>query len=231
VVIHDDTVDRTTNGTGRVADLTLAELQALDAGYCARPGEGDGTAPREQCRAAADVSRFPFRGQGYRVPTLDEVLSALPTDAPIGIEVKAPGFEQQFAETLRASGRMDHLIVGSALDDVSIRLKDLLPEVPHYMPSGAATCLGLTAKLRLDYPSCSEYEVFASPLRGAGLALDTPEVLEAAHGRGALVIYWTINEAAEMERLFRLGADGIFTDYPDRARQVRERLRAEGVLP
>jgi glycerophosphoryl diester phosphodiesterase len=79
VVIHDDTVDRTTNGQGRVDHLTLAELQALDAGFCTTPGEGDGTAPVGQCKpsktttapAALPVpspssSNFPFRGHGQR---------------------------------------------------------------------------------------------------------------------------------------------------------------------
>src|SRR5262245_22253126 len=72
VVLHDATVDRTTNGAGRVADLTLAEVQALDAGYCATPNEGDGTAPSGACHDA-DPARFPFRGMGYKIPTLNEV--------------------------------------------------------------------------------------------------------------------------------------------------------------
>jgi glycerophosphoryl diester phosphodiesterase len=233
VVIHDDTVDRTTNGSGRVDSLTLAELQALDAGDCARPGVGDGTAPAEECRAeGARAEDFPFRGQGYRIPTLAEVLEALPPGVPISIEAKEPGFEAQLAEQLRASGRLEQLVVGSAEDEVSLRLKALLPEAAHYLPTNAATCVGLTAKAALaSYPGCPEYEVFASPLRGAGLALDTQDVLDAAHARGMRVIYWTINEEAELERLFRLGVDGVFTDYPIRAQAVLERLRAAGELP
>ena len=233
VVIHDDTVDRTTDGTGRVDALTLAELQALDAGHCARPGQGDGTAPETACRATdASPDDFPFRGQGYRIPTLAEVLEALPAGVAISIEAKAAGFEEQLAEQLRDSGRLEQLVVGSALDEVSLRLKALLPEVAHFLPTAAATCVGLTAKAALaSYPACPEYEVFASPIRGAGLALDTQDVLDAAHARGMRVIYWTINEEAELERLFRLGVDGVFTDYPARAQTVLERLRAAGELP
>jgi glycerophosphoryl diester phosphodiesterase len=230
VVIHDETVDRTTNGSGRVEDLTLAELQALDAGYCARPNSGDGTASWDVCRSAA-ASEFPFRGQGYRIPTLEEVLSALDSQTPIAIEVKSPGFEAQFAQTMRSYGRLERLVVGSALDDVAVRLRDLLPEPPHYLPEGAATCFALTSKLALDYAGCPRYEVFASPLSGAGLALDTRGIVSDAHRLGTAVVYWTINTEAEMERLFRLGADGIFTDYPATARQVVDRLRAEGALP
>jgi glycerophosphoryl diester phosphodiesterase len=230
VVIHDDTVDRTTDGSGRVDELTLAQLQALDAGFCTRPNVGDGTASLNECRSAP-ASDFPFRGRGYRIPTLTEVLSALDLRTAISIEVKAPGFEADFAQMMRASGRMDGLVVGSALDDVAIRLQELLPELPHYLPEAAATCFALTSKLGLDYAACPRYDIFASPLTGAGLALDTDGILSDAHRVGTAVVYWTINTELDMERLFRLGADGIFTDYPATARQVLERLRAGGALP
>src|SRR4051812_14595546 len=64
VVIHDAVVDRTTNGTGPVASMTLDELQSLDAGHQFTPDRG---------------ATFPFRGQGIRVPTIQEVFAALPS--------------------------------------------------------------------------------------------------------------------------------------------------------
>ena len=96
VVIHDAKVDRTTNGTGAVERLTLSELQALDAAYCATPGVGRGSASGSACRAPGSAGRFPLRGKGYRIPTLAEVFAALPAQTLIGIEVKAPGFEDAF---------------------------------------------------------------------------------------------------------------------------------------
>jgi glycerophosphoryl diester phosphodiesterase len=224
VVIHDDTVDRTTEGHGAVADLPWAELAALDAGYCATPGEGDGTDAHGDCHDPAATTRFPFRGKGYRIPSLEQVLAALPQAAFFGVEAKAGGFEAQLAATLRASGRLDHMAVGSEFDDVSVRLKDLLPELPHYMPTSAATCFALAAKASYGYP-CPDYEIFASPLSGAGLALDTAGVLASAHHRGVAVIYWTINDAPTIERLFALGADGVFSDFPDRAQAPVARAR------
>jgi glycerophosphoryl diester phosphodiesterase len=224
VVIHDDSVDRTTEATGAVASKTLAELQALDAGYCATPEQGNGTAERGQCHQA-EAARFPFRGKGYRIPTLDEVLAALPAQTFLSIEVKQAGIERQVADRLRASGRLDRLIAGAEPDEISVRLRDALPEVPHYYPTGAGTCLALSGKVRWNYAACPQYEGFASPLSGAGLALDTARVLDAAHAEGVAVIYWTINDRATMLRLFRLGADGIFTDYPDLARAALAELQ------
>jgi glycerophosphoryl diester phosphodiesterase len=228
VVIHDGSVDRTTNGRGRVEELTLAELQALDAGHCATPGRGAGTARRGTCGGAA---QFPWRGRGARIPTLAEVLAALPRRTLVGIEVKTGGFEEPLARLLRASGRLDRVMVGAADGDVAGRLRALLPEAAHYFPRWAATRLALAAKLSGGRLARPEHQVLAVPPEGAGLSLDTPSVLATAHARGVLVAYWTIDDEAEMERLLRLGADALITNYPGRARAVIARLRAAGALP
>jgi glycerophosphoryl diester phosphodiesterase len=227
VVIHDETVDRTTEGTGAVASKTLAELKSLDAGYCATPEEGNGTAPRGQCHQA-EAGRFPFRGKGYRIPTLDEVLAALPAPTLVSIEVKQAGIEQRVAERLRATGQLPRFIVGAEPDEISVRLREALPEAPHYYPTGAGTCLALSGKVRWNYPACPHYEAFASPLTGAGLALDTAAIIDGAHAEGVAIVYWTINDRPTMVRLFRLGADGIFTDYPDLAREALAEVQGGG---
>ncbi len=226
VIIHDATVDRTTNGTGAVDALTLAELQALDAAHCATPGEGRGTSARSVCRSSAEAGKFPLRGKGYRIPTLDEVLAALPKQTLIGIEVKAAGYEEQLVRRLRQSGRLDRLVIGSADDGIGSRLRDLLPEVPHYFPKWAAIRLAAGVKLSNGRLSRPVYQVLATPRAGAGLSMDTPGLIASAKTLGVLVAYWTINDAPEMERLLRLGADGLITDYPRRARAVAHRLTA-----
>jgi glycerophosphoryl diester phosphodiesterase len=222
VVIHDASVDRTTDGRGAVAERTLAELQALDAGYCATPGRGRGTASPTTCRSDS-ADRFPFRGQGYRIPTLAEVFSALPRDTLIGIEVKAPGYETQLAEQLRQAGRPRRLVVGSAQDDVAAKLRALLPELPQYFPRSAGVRFAAAAKFTNGAMARPDYQVFAVPLKGAGLRLDTAGMIQAARASGVLIAFWTINDQAEMDRLVRLGADGIITDYPGRANRLASR--------
>jgi glycerophosphoryl diester phosphodiesterase len=228
VVIHDDSVERTTNGRGRVADLTLAELQALDAGWCATPGRDAGTARRGHCDGPAGA--YPFRGRGHRIPTLAEVLAAVPAETIVAVEVKVGGFEEPLARLLRASGRVPRIVLGSGTGAVADRLRALLPEAPAYFPTGPALRLALAAKLggRLARPA---FDVLATPRAALLLRLDRPDLLEAAHRLGVLVAYFIIDDDAEMERLLRLGADALITDYPARARQVIERLRREGTLP
>jgi glycerophosphoryl diester phosphodiesterase len=225
VVIHDATVDRTTDGTGKVAELTLAELQALDAGHCATPGRGRGTASPAACRSES-ADRFPFRGQGYRIPTLAEVFAGLPTGTLIGIELKAPGYEAAVAELLRKSGRQGRLMVGSGQDEVAARLRALLPEVPQYFPRSAGVRFAAAAKFTNGALARPDYQVFAVPLKGAGLRLDTAGMIRAAHAAGVMITFWTINDPAEMDRLVRLGADGIITDYPGRAARLGSVVQA-----
>jgi glycerophosphoryl diester phosphodiesterase len=194
IVLHDARVDRTTNGQGEVRALTLAEVQALDA------------------------------GGGASIPTLAQMLAAVPPQVPVSIELKAPGFEEDFARQVRAWGHLDRLVVGSMDDAVASRLKRLLPEARHFFPRRAAACVVLAAKLGLTPWSCGGYDVLAIPRRAFGLDLTTEGFVRAVHARGLPIYYFTVNDPAEMERLLAGGADGLFTDYPRRARAVLDRL-------
>src|SRR3546814_15271207 len=93
MVIHDATVDRTTNGTGAVSSLDSEHLQALDAGYRWSP--------------AGDGDSFPYRGQGLTIPTLQQVFDAFPT-TPINIEIKPddPAVAEDLCALIRAQGRL-----------------------------------------------------------------------------------------------------------------------------
>ena len=103
VVIHDASVERTTDGTGLVADLTLEEIRSLDAGY----------------RFVDDAGRYPFRAKGVVVPTVEEVLVALP-DVWVNIEAKEPDVA---GPLVRAIARHDaeHRVLVAAEHEASRR--------------------------------------------------------------------------------------------------------------
>jgi glycerophosphoryl diester phosphodiesterase len=121
--------------------------------------------------------------------------------------------------------------VGAEFDDMAVRVRDALPEVAGYLPTSAATCFALAAKAGWgDYAACPFYEIFAAPRTQSGLALDTRGIIDAAHAQGMAVVYWTINDPVAMEQLFRLGADGIYTDYPGLARKTLGQLGAAAAV-
>jgi glycerophosphoryl diester phosphodiesterase len=221
VVIHDGTVDRTTNGTGRVAALPLEALQALDAGHCATPGEGSGTARRGRCRQEP-ATRFPFRGRGARIPTLDEVLRELPAGTFLSVEVKDGSPETVVAVTTRLAaerGRL-RLVVGARDAEAGDALARGLPEALHYFSEDAARCLALAAKARAGFVDCPRFDVLAVPPSVYGLDLTSAGVIAGVHRRGAAIVYWTVNDEPTLRRIRASGADGVITDYPGRARAL-----------
>src|SRR5262245_35099365 len=115
VVSHDPTVQRCTDGDGRIADQTFAELQRLDAGFHFS-SDGGGT--------------HPFRGQGLRIPTFREVLRAFP-GLRLNVEVKAeaPGVESAVANLLRSEAAERRVCLGSELDPLAERLAEAAPDV------------------------------------------------------------------------------------------------------
>ncbi|HEY8394531.1 MAG TPA: glycerophosphodiester phosphodiesterase family protein [Thermaerobacter sp.] len=209
-VIHDETVDRTTGGTGSVHEMTLAELKALDAGYHWTPDGG---------------RTFPYRGRGLRIPTLDEVLAAFP-ETPVLIELKDddPALAQAVADRIRLHGAAGRVMVASFHDRTLDRFRSLAP--------GVATSLAHDETLRFVILQRLGLTAFHQP---QGVALQVPEysgrlkvfsggLVRLAHDRGLAVHVWTVNDPRKMEQLMVAGVDGILTDYPDRALAVRSSL-------
>ncbi|MGH7857473.1 MAG: glycerophosphodiester phosphodiesterase family protein, partial [Candidatus Binatia bacterium] len=129
VVIHDPTVDRTTDGRGAVRELTFAELRELDAGFGFATGD-----------------EHPFRGQGIRVPALGELVKELP-DVPLNIEIKqaAPPIEREVVALLKDLGALDRVMLAAEQHDVMRRIRSTAP--------GAATSFS-AAEVREFFERC-----------------------------------------------------------------------------
>lgn len=200
-VIHDATVDRTTNGTGRVRAMTAAQLKALDAGYWFTP----------------DGVNFPYRGRGVQIPLLSEVLDAFP-DVPLLIEIKDEEEEaaEVLARLLAEKGAASRVVVGSFHDRVIAAFRRASPATPTTAAKGEVIRFLVLSRLGLDALVGAPWRSLSIPPKYGFVAVITSGVIEAAHRKGAPVNAWTINDPAEARRLATLGVDGIITDYPDR---------------
>jgi glycerophosphoryl diester phosphodiesterase len=206
VLMHNETVNATTNGSGVVHDLTLEELKALDAGYYWTDDGGQS---------------FPFRGQGIQVATLDEVFTAFP-DMLFNIEIKQfnPPIAQPLCTLIRAHGLQDRVLVASFFPQVMQEFRQACPEVAVSGSENEIQLFFAASKLFLHSaftPSSHAYQV---PEYHDNIHLVTAGFVHAAHNRNVEVHVWTVNDKEDMQRLARLGVDGIITDYPDRLLEV-----------
>lgn len=206
VVIHDATLDRTTNGQGPVAALSLQHLLALDAGY----------------RWTADGGQsYPYRGQGVRIPTFADVLERFPT-TPKVIEIKVPdvGMEARLCEALTAHDQTDRVIVGSFYERSLQAFREQCPAVATSAGPGSVRLLLALNLVGLGSVLSPSYQALQIPERHSGLTVASERLIRTARARGLSVQLWTINEQPVMRRLLDLGAQGLITDYPDRALQL-----------
>lgn len=221
VLLHDDTVDRTTDGTGRVDALTLAQLLALDAGYCFSPD----LASNADCRRPPPEIHFPFRAMSpthLTIATLDELFDAFPAEQPLHLEVKpaTPGVGRRVAELLRQHHRVEHTCVGSFVESIAHEIRAALAEGCVWAPMSAVDCLHVAVDGQGDARGCEQWSVLDVPYERNGAHYVTDAFVRAAHARHARVQVWTVNDTDTMRALIALGVDGIFTDRPDRLAEV-----------
>jgi glycerophosphoryl diester phosphodiesterase len=206
VVIHDSTVDRTTDGSGALQDFTLPELKTLDAAHHWTPDEGQ---------------THPYRGQGITVPTLEELFVAFP-EMPMNIEIKQaePSIAAPLCRLIRDHDMVDKVLVVSFHKEATEEFRDVCPEVISGTTQNEVIALFALSKLHLERaygPAAGAAQV---PEYRSGLHVITQRFVDAVHARRLQVHAWTVNEETDMQRLIDLGVDGIITDYPDRLLQV-----------
>ena len=232
VILHDLTVDRTTDGSGAVADLTLAELRALDAAYWFVQGEGTPRGRPEEdylFRGIATGDKPPppgYSAEDFRIPTLEEALARFPREL-INLELKPDdgegNYEAQMAELLQRYGRSTDVIAGSFQGPVTRLFKEFAPCVYSYIPLDQGLEIGLDFLFGSGVmPPVPEHISWQVPPNteqiGDELDLDIPvvteEFVEAAHSVDLAVQVWTINTCEEMLQMIDLEVDAIMTDEP-----------------
>jgi glycerophosphoryl diester phosphodiesterase len=232
VVLHDETVDRTTNGSGSVEQMTLAEIKRLDAAYWFIEGEGtvhDASRPASDFtwRGVATGDRPPpkrFEANDFTIPTLDELLAAFPRTL-LNIELKPTvamtgRLEAAVAALLRAHGRSDDVIVASFNDQSVEIFKALAPEIHTAVPTAQVAAFWASSQGELPGSPNPQHVALQVPETFEGLTVVTPDFISDAHANDLAVHVWTVNEAADMHRLLDWGADGIMTDRPTLMEQV-----------
>ena len=187
VVIHDASVERTTNGSGLVMAMTLAEVQALDAGAKKGP-----------------------QFAGERVPTLRELIRSTSPEVFLFLELKAgsihyPGIEEELVALLKEEGAMHRTQVSSFDHHALKRLHEIEPNLP----------LGMLFTANLLDPVALAREIGCEALHPAWEWV-TEEMVAQAHAAGLKVNTWTVNHPFAIARVQVFGVDGIMSDYPDR---------------
>ena len=232
VLIHDDTVDRTTNGSGKVSDKTAAELLSLDAAYYYSP-EPDFSNIRDfdkRKKVRNPDIIYPLRGQGIRIPLLKAVFESFPTKRMIiEIKQKTPAIAVQFCHMIQSYGRQADIVVGSFHQQVMNEFREACPEVATSMTPREGMIFFLGSKILLTRALSPKAAVLQFPptigLPGDFGFLGEIDVVDArlvkeAHRKNMSVQVWTVNESEEMEHLINMGVDGIMTDYPQRLMNV-----------
>jgi glycerophosphoryl diester phosphodiesterase len=202
VVIHDETVDRTTDGSGAVHEMTLPEVKRLDAGYRFTP---DG------CKT------YPYRGKGVSIPTMEEVYREF-TDVPINVEIKGkrPGIEEALWRIIEGAGAEERTLVVSEDSGTIRRFREASDRKVATASSRLELILfWLLGRLHLGGLSKPSYQALQGPDTYKGLRIVTPELVRGAHEQGLRVDVWTIDHEPDMRRLLGFGVDGIMTDRPD----------------
>lgn len=206
VVLHDPTIDRTTDGTGAVADMRLVELRAFDAGFRFTPDGG---------------RTFPFRGRGVRIPTFEEVLEQLPA-MPFTVEVKTGAAQAPLFDVIRRHGAAGRVIAAGMYD--ADRTLFAGYEGPVSASSEQIASFFRLHMFRLGRFRRPRADVVQVPELHEGRRIVTPRFVRDLAGHGIPVHVWTVDAVPDMHRLLDWGVRGLISDRPDRvARVLHER--------
>lgn len=196
MVVHDETVDRTTDGSGPVAQMTRDDLQALDAG----------------ARFVDPRGRRSRAGQGIRIPTLEEVLVRLP-HVRLNVEAKCREVARPLMDLVLGHGAQERVLLAAEHE------RNREPARSYPGPRGASRSqllpFWLLHATPLSWLYTPDVDALQVPPSYRGRRVVSRRFVEEAHRRNIAVHVWTIDDPAQMRRLLALGVDAIQTDRPD----------------
>lgn len=207
VVIHDPTLDRTTNGRGPVVERTLDELRSLDAG----------------ARFVSREGAHPYRGRGLVIPTLEEMVARYPR-LPFLIEVKVPEAVDATRRVLEKSGTVARSMVDSTVHAA------VAPFRAGKLATGASlddVVRLLMASLIGRSPRTLPYEALCIPRWYNGIPVPVALLARAARRAERVTHVWTINSPRVARSLWRAGVQGIITDDPGPMLELRRQMMTE----
>jgi len=216
VLMHDEKVDRTTNGKGLIEDLTVAELKQLDAAY-QWSNDGDKT--------------FPFRGQGIQVSTLEELFQKFPQMRYV-IEIKLTEnpIDKPLCDLIRKHNLQNKVVVASFHDEAMQNFRTTCPEVATSASRGEVTKFVLLGKVFLSGLVAPQYQSIQPPYdpsESMNIPIMTRRFIREAHAKNVAVEPWTVDDPALMKQYIEWGVDGIMTDRPDLMMKVLKELGME----
>ena len=203
VVFHDATLERTTSGTGKIADYTLDDLQSIDAAYHFDPAHD-----------------YPMRGTGISISPLEELYRTWP-EVRLNIDLKAPGEEWAVAEVIRAADAEHRSLIGSFYDRRIARFRRIT-QGQVAVSAGPTAAAAMWSASRGGRTTRRRVQAYQLPFDYRGFKIDE-KLVDSIHRAGAHLHLWTVNDPDDMRRFLDMGVDGIVTDRPDVLNDVLSR--------
>jgi len=196
VIIHDSTLNRTTNKKGAVAEMTLEEIKQADAG-----------------------SWFSTLFTGERIPTLGELLELTKGKAISVIEIKPNNITKRVIEEVEKADAVADVILQSFYPEAVKSAFEINPMIPRaLLISGQLPVIRMSSILDLIYQAT---QVGASTLN-LSYKIITPNLIKESHKRGLNVWAWTVDDESDMKELIDIGIDGITSNYPEKLMSLRK---------
>lgn len=216
VLMHDEEVDRTTDGTGLIEDMNLDELKQLDAAYDWSDDDGQ---------------TFAYRGQGIQVPTLDELFEKFPQMRYV-IEIKLTEnpIDKPLCDLIREHGMQAKVMIASFHDEAMRNFRETCPEIATSASRGEVTRFVILGKIFLSGFIIPEYESIQPPYdpsESKNIPIMTKRFIREAHAKNLAVEPWTVNDPELMKQYIEWGVDGIMTDRPDLMIEVMQAMGLE----